>query len=324
MNNKDIQEIEKNNTEVIYNNDIYCLKIKDDKKCNNNYLEFVKIYSLPNRKKITYNLLKILKKENVETIQKIYLVSNEKNKILKKYNINIEEYINSNIDFSIKKEIQRITDNNKYEIKILYYVTEKSKYSLEKLINILETDLIFDDEKRTKILKSIIYQLLVTVMYMYINYGLVHNNLNINNIYVEKSEKKYIEIEVKGIKYNIKLFGYIIKIGGFEKSMSYDLLTFEDYRDKIYYECNTSLNPRTDIVSINEIFIKLDEPLNIINNEIINMIELNNIYKYYTPTTKIYVEKEKQKKNIEILREKYFELFNEIINKDNDILNINS
>lgn len=293
---------------------------------NEQHLELISMYALPKRKKKMKNLLNLLKKDTIDTIQKIIFVTKDKQKVNKKYGINIDFNIHLDLDTIIKKNILNISEpyllydnNNKYRIDELYYITKKNKYRITQLFNILENDIIYEDEYRCKIIKSVIYQLLISILYMYINYGLVHNNINKNAIFIEKTDKKYIIIEVKNTKYKIKLFGFIIKISGFEKSMSWDLLNLNDYREKIYYECKNSLNPCYDINAIKELFSDIFDNL---DTQIINMMELNNINKYYTQTTKIYCEEDIHKKNTKSLKDKYFEYINKAIYFDKDIINM--
>lgn len=282
-------------------------------------LEVISVYSLSKRKKLVKRIINLLKNENLETIQEILYVSSEKSKINKEYGININSKIDLDLDSDIKERKERISKFGKYRLEKFYYVREESKYKLEKLLNILGTDLIYDNEHRIKIIKSLIYQLCITMFYLYMNYGIVHNELKKNNIYIVKSEKDIMKIKVKDIKYRIKLFGFMIKITGFENSMSWDFLDLEDFRDKHYNECRGTIFPISDIDSIINIFDEIDVNIKNTKNFELKMKE-KQIYRIYRNTLDIYNEEEEHKKYVDLLKKEYYKVFNDLIIFDNEII----
>jgi hypothetical protein len=244
---------------------------------NNKYV--IKIYNSPYTKNIM--LLKILNylesyKNLPKTIYKSYYFTKglnsfnryiSNNSLPNYFIININKNYNNYKNLISKKKI-----NNK-----LYEIMKYYKYTFEDFIVILNKNENMNIQKKINILYSFLQQGILTLIWLYMKKGIVHNDINYNNFFIQETSKEYIEFKIKDYCYKIKLEGYYLVIGDFGYAKSLELVSRQKFPEKNNSLIRSSLNP---IYSIED-FIKLLKP-RLQNNYNVNNIKVNKILLGYS------------------------------------------
>jgi hypothetical protein len=257
-------------TVILSNNKKYTVKIYEKNIDQlQSYIEIINY--LQNIKKIP------------KTIYKSYLVTTCKNS-LNRYMIedlpNHFSYINNN---NLKILLKKYDMKDKlFEIMKTYDTTLKK---ILKTLNLLNINL------KNNILNSLYKQGILTLLWLYINKGIVHNDIILDNFFVLKTTSKNFKIKIYDDNYKIDLYGYYLIIADFGYARS--TLLNKNIKDKmslnnIYYQ----LNPLNDIkrfinIFINKIYIKnintindqLNRAYNIMIDSYIKNTQLFNKYK---------------------------------------------
>lgn len=275
----------------------------------------------------TYN-----NKYTVKIYDKIYLSSSmfiniveyfQKNKslpltIYKSYfftikNNSFERYIKNNglpEYFSLKKDANIIEGNKTISPK-LFEIMKTYKMTLKEF---LKEPL--KEKLRENILKSLFQQGLITLVWLYINKGIIHNDISYDNFFIQKTTKKNIKFNIYNKVYNIKLFGYYLIIGDFGYAKSIEFIYFENYvknslnSKNIIYE----LNPLNDIYRFLMLFKKTLKKTNIKIND--DYKDTEKIARLHSKMLESYYKSSPDlDKNIKIYKKNLFHFIN------NEILN---
>jgi hypothetical protein len=254
-------------------------------------------------KKITPN--KILGKGS----EGIVIISNNKKYTIKIYNKNINElyrykniinylynkkikvpktiyksYLIRNCKHSFKKYITENLSNIFLDNK-LCEVMKKYDNTLKNFIKELNN---IDKTVKNNILYSLYKQGILTLLWLYINKGIIHNDITLNNFFILKTKTKSFKIKIYNDNYNVKLYGYYLIIADFGYATCIDITEFKNISfkeiDNIYYY----YNPLYDIIRFNNIFNNKKFIKNINQKEIINNIKLNELY---NNIIQLYIEK---------------------------------
>jgi hypothetical protein len=279
----------------------------------------------------TYN-----NKYTVKIYDKIYLNSSmfiniveylQKNKslpltIYKSYFFTIndnsfERYIKNNgmpEYFSLKEHSNGTTYNKTISPK-LFEIMKTYKMTLKEFLkDFLKEHL--KKKLRENILKSLFQQGLITLVWLYINKGIIHNDISYDNFFIQKTSKKNIKFNIYNKEYNIKLFGYYLIIGDFGYAKSIEFIHFENYIKNSFNSKNIryELNPLNDIYRFLMLFKKTLKKSNIkINNdykdtEKIARLHSKMLESYYKSSPDL-------DKNIKIYKKNFFHFINiEILN----------
>ena len=143
--------------------------------------------------------------------------------------------------------------------------TLSKKYNMQnKLFEIMKTYNItlkqFLKNINNDILDSLYKQGILTLLWLYINKGIVHNDIIIDNFFILKTSSKKFKINIYNDSYEVKLYGYYLIIADFGYAVTMEI---NQYINNINYK----LNPLHDIKRFINIFnnkINLD-----INDEIL-------------------------------------------------------
>ena len=76
------------------------------------------------------------------------------------------------------------------------------------------------------------------------NIGIIHDDFNYDNFYVQKTKKSYIKFNINNYEYKIKLEGYYLIIADFGHAKSIEFVDFNKFPEKNTYTIvNGSMNP---------------------------------------------------------------------------------
>lgn len=174
---------------ILSNNKKYSVKIY----FNNihTWKEYVKIMDLLHHSK---NLPK--------TIYKSYLITTYKNCI--------NRYIKNNLPNHFS-----YIDKNNLEILSKKYKMQYKLFEVIKTYNITLKKCIKNNKNNYYILNSLYKQGLLTLLWLYINKGIIHNDIIVNNFFVVKTLSKFFTIKIYNDIYKVPLYGYYIIISDF-------------------------------------------------------------------------------------------------------------
>jgi serine/threonine protein kinase len=208
-------------------------------------------------------IIKIIKhlhsKKNIPTIYKSYYITTSLNSSSKYIDNNIlPEYFSCQI-------------NNKYS-NIQYKLFEIMK-NYNTTLKVFLQGLNYKDKKNDKLIKSIFQQGIITLLWLYIEKNIIHNDITLNNFFIVKTNKKMLNIKILNKNFSIHLYGYLIIIFDF----GYSKYTKSKYicdkntnikfqKNKLYYD----LNPLHDIIRFTNLILKKNSDNYFNNNDSIN------------------------------------------------------
>lgn len=234
---------------------------------NNKYT--IKIYRISRFKdKMFINILSYLQnnKKLPKNIYKSYFCTYKKNN-LNRYisNNNLPEY------FGYKNNNNLVNLSKKYNMKIkLFEIMETYEMDLKYFLEIIKNKNI-DIQIKINIITSLFLQGILSIYWLYMDKGIVHNDINYNNFLVKKTKKLKLSIEINNKIYKIDLYGYYLVIADFGFARTIELDNYKNYPQKIISLMLNELNPMDDI----QLFIGLFRK-RFLNNYSIHNIKINN------------------------------------------------
>ena len=126
------------------------------------------------------------------------------------------EYSSSNISYRSTDSNESST-NNDYIISLKdipsqFFIIEKHQGTLDDFLSPIDTI-------NEHLLLSCIFQITFALIYLQKTYHFTHNDLHINNIMYQKTERTYLYYKYNNIYYQVPTFGYIFKIIDFGRSI---------------------------------------------------------------------------------------------------------
>ena len=285
---------------------------------NNEYA--VKIYK--NKIKNLKMLIKIIyflhTKDVPKTIYKTYFLTEKKN--------SLDRYILNN---NLPKHFSYISENNLEELSKKYNMTQKlfeimKKYDItlnDFINNLMINDISNNSLINIKILKSLFYQGILTLLWLYIIKGIIHFDINSNNFFIEKTDDIEFNIEINNIIYKVPLYGYYLILGDFGYATSIELLKPIDYDYKInLILVSYIMHPYDDLNNFIRIFRKyfLNYNIHLLNLDI-NLVKCNMSIinktktEYKNMIISYYNQSNDFKINKKIFKKIYFQLINKYI-----------
>lgn len=229
----------------------------------------IKIYNKPYLTAIIF--LKIINylqdyKNLPKTIYKSYLFTSSLN--------SFNRYISNNSlpnHFSYKNMDNFVELSSKYKMdKKLYEIMKTYKMTLRTFLQNPEIN------NKTDILKSFFQQGLLTLLWLYMKKGIVHNDLSYDNFFIQETQKSFVTIG----KNKVQLYGYYIVLADFGYAKSMEIVDYKNYPEKIATIIRNELNPITNINEFinlfNDIYLKYGVDENAVEFE---NIKLNVLYK---------------------------------------------
>ena len=215
---------------------------------DNNYV--VKIYMSDPKSQYAFKKIYdylFLNQSYPPTIYNSYYLDNKKN--------SLNRYINNNQlpqYFSVKtnEELKKLKENGFNMRTRLYEVMAKYDYSLNSFTNVLNT---FSTNKRNKIINSLYYQGILTLMWLYIKKGIIHNDILEDNFLIKKTKDKYLKMKFYGYIFKIKLHGYYLVLTDFAHAKCLELFSYQDFPN-IKPSKQMDYNPLYDIDYFIQIF----------------------------------------------------------------------
>lgn len=284
-------------TVILTNNDNYTVKIYT--KAGKNLKMLIKIINFFINTKIP------------KTIYKSYYLTEKKD--------SLERYINK-----LPNNFSYNSNNlEKYEIKIrLYEIMKTYDITLKDFINKLLIDNI-EEDKKIEIIHSLLYQGIVTLLWLYIKKGIIHLDINSDNFFVEKTDDKDLSIKIKDKTYNVKLHGYYLIIADFGYGRSIELIDSEEYKySKSMNLEELNIHPWRDTNDLIKIFKKYYKELGIKNIGIKNNIansRFNSTRLEYKNMIRSYYDKKDFDKNKKIFKKEYLKFMNKYVLKNPNI-----
>jgi len=269
----------------------------------------VKIYFNKHNFKMI-NIIKFLKKNNIPTIYKTLFFTERKN--------SLQRYISDNLPqhFSYISEDNLLQLSSKYNMKpTLFEIMKKYDITLNDFIFKLFLN---DNTLNIQIIKSLFYQGILTLLWLYMKKSIIHFDINTNNFFVEKTDETHFNIVIHKQKFSIPLYGYYLIIADFGHSNSIEL--FEPIESQLKTNLKSyRMHPFDDINNFIRIFrkylihynITLDD-LNMDFNKC-NQTIINKTKKEYINMIKSYYEKTDFKVNVDIFKNKFFEIIHKYI-----------
>jgi hypothetical protein len=195
----------------------------------------IKIYRVNARKMISLlRIVKYIKKYDLPTLYKSYEFLDKKNS-LDRYKNKIPEYF-SYIDDMKSRLI---------EIMKTYQITLHDFLKIKNIPN------------KEEILKSLFYQGILTLTWLYYKKGILHKDISIDNFFVEKTNIKKFEIKIGRNIYEIDLFGYYLVFNDFGHSRSLELFDVDEYPDSLNSTFGSgSMNPYYELLDFINLFKK--------------------------------------------------------------------
>jgi serine/threonine protein kinase len=226
---------------------------KDKKFC-------VKIY-----KKIVgrglQKILQILQNEenHLDTIYKTYMLHVDKNNI-RRYN---QEQLPKKFGISGLENSTEIENLYKtYNLKNkVFEVMKKYQMTLEDFFTVLRHTTQIGLEQKKIIIKSFIKQGLITLFSLYINHGIVHNDIHSQNFFVEETDEDFFVTPIKGIKYGVDTARYSLIIADFGISRSLEVVKYAENRSLSGWNISPDFNPFNDIFNMIGMFESISKEL---------------------------------------------------------------
>ena len=190
-----------------------------------------------------------------KTIYKSYLITTCKNSINRYIKNNLPNHFSYTDDNNLKILSKKYNMQNKlFEMMKTYNITLKVFIQNLKTINI---------ELKNNILYSLYKQGILTLLGLYINKGIIHNDIILDNFFILKTTSKKFKINIYKDNYVVNLYGYYLVIGDFGYAKNMEIVNNTNLSiNNIYYQ----FNPLHDIKRF----------INIFNNKInINKININ-------------------------------------------------
>jgi len=284
-------------TVILTNNDNYTVKIYT--KAGKNLKMLIKIINF------------FIKSKIPKTIYKSYYLTEKKD--------SLDRYINK-----LPNNFSYNSNNlEKYEIKIrLYEIMKTYDITLKDFINKLLKDNI-DEDIKIEIIHSLLYQGIVTLLWLYIKKGIIHLDINSDNFFVEKTDDKDLSIKIKDKTYNVKLYGYYLIIADFGYGRSIELIDSEEYKySKSMNLAELNIHPWRDTNDLIKIFKKYYKELGIKNIGIKNNIansRFNSTRLEYKNMIRSYYDKKDFDKNKKIFKKEYLKFMNKYVLKNPNI-----
>lgn len=187
----------------------------------------------------------------------------------------------------------------------LFEIMKTYKITLEDFLAKILINKNIESENKINILNSLLYQGLLTLLWLYVKKGIVHGDTNLNNFFVEDTDDDFFNIHIKDFDFNIKLYGYYLIIADFGYAKSIELIEYYKYPYDIHDEImNNSLHPLNDTINLIKSFrkyFKLLESNNLELNYSYILLKANNETSYdYKNMLKSYITNENLKNNIKI------------------------
>lgn len=201
----------------------------------NNYFDKNKIKELENK-----NILIIHNRGNEATIYKIKLDTNfyifknyhnNFNKLEDRISFNNEKKVLSVVKMSIQNNIcpnfiycyKSSNDNDKYKYSLLEYADGNVYDLFESYKCTIDNKEIYE-----KLIKSFLFQTLVSLLVLHEKYNIGHNDLHLKNIFYKKIKSDTIfNYKINDCEYSIETEGYLFMLGDFGQSIS-----LEDLKNK--------------------------------------------------------------------------------------------
>ena len=295
--NNILKELRPKGTVILSNNENYVIKIYTKKSKNLKMLIKILIFFI-NYKKLP------------KTIYKPYCITEKQN--------SLPNY------FSYKNE------NNLTQLSEKYSFTPKlfeimKRYNIT-LNNFIEK--IFNNNisinKKIRILHSLFYQGLFTLLWLYMKKGIIHSDINSDNFFVESTDDKEFIIVIKNFTYKVKLYGYYLVMSDFGYAKSIEVVDYDNYQYNIRINMETlNMHPINDLMDYMKIFKKYFNELNINNIGVdIKMVtsRMNNTKMCYRGMIRSYYKKRDDlKENIKKFKDEYFIFFRKYILNDHEI-----
>ena len=210
-----------------------------------------------------------------KTIYKSYLFTSAVN--------SFNRYISDNSlpnHFSYKDNNDLENLSSKYKMdKKLFEIMKTYKITLKTFLHKLES---YDN--KINILRSLFQQGLLTVYWLYMEKGIIHNDYSIDNFFIQKTNKSFIRIRNK----KIELFGYYLVLGDFGYAKSMEFVDYKKYPEKIASIVRNELNPFTSIIEYISLFMDIFQKFEIERLEF-NETPNIQIYNLYKELIKLYI-----------------------------------
>jgi hypothetical protein len=215
-----------------------------------------------------------------KTIYKSYLFTSAVN--------SFNRYISDNSlpnYFSYKDNDNLVNLSSKYKMdKKLFEIMKTYRMTLETFLKKLKINNNSSQETIPNILNSLFQQGLLTVYWLYMKKGIIHNDYSTDNFFIQKTRKPYIKLD----KFKVKLYGYYLVLGDFGYAKSMELTEFTDYPEKIASILRNELSPFSTINEYVSLFMDIFKNFNIDKLEF-NEIPSIQIYNLYKELIKIYI-----------------------------------
>jgi len=210
-----------------------------------------------------------------KTIYKSYLITTCKNSINRYIKNNLPNHFSYTDDNNLKILSKKYNMQNKlFETMKTYNSTLKIFIQNLKTINIV---------LKNNILYSLYKQGILTLLWLYINKGIVHNDIILDNFFILKTTSKIFKINIYNDNYEVNLYGYYLVIGDFGYAESIDIIYNMQNINNIYYK----FNPLHDIKRFINIFNNM---INIKYNIYKNNIYNNELDRSYNIMMESYVK----------------------------------
>jgi len=287
-------------TIILSNNENYVIKIYTKKSKNLKMLIKILIF-LINYKKLP------------KTIYKPYYITENIN------NNNLLDY------FSYKNESNLIELSEKYSFTPkLFEIIKKYNITLNNFIEKIFNNNNININKKIRILHSLFYQGLFTLLWLYMKKGIIHSDVNSDNFFVESTDDKEFIIIIKNFTYKVKLYGYYLVMSDFCYAKSIEVIDYDNYKYNIRINMITlNMHPINDLIDYMKIFKKYFNELNINNIDVdIKMVisRMNNTKMCYRDMIRSYYKKKDDlKENIKKFKDEYFIFFRKYILNDSEI-----
>ena len=268
----------------------------------------IKIYRVNARKMISLlRIVKYIKKYDLPTLYKSYEFLDKKNS-LDRYKNKLPEYF-SYID---EKNLEKLSKNfimksRLIEIMKTYQITLNDFLKIKNIPN------------KVEILKSLFYQGILTLTWLYYKKGILHKDISLDNFFVEKTNIKKFEIKIGRNIYEIDLEGYYLVFNDFGHSRSLELFDVDEYPDSLNSTFGSgSMNPYyelLDFINIFKKYIKLNINHSILSTGMYNSGFNTDITSEYKKLIKSYVKDDNFKQKLKIFKKKYLDFVtNKILN----------
>jgi len=223
-----------------------------------------------------------------------------------------------------KNLFEQISSKDKLKQKI-YELSKYNKVSFRDFIEELNSNQNISNQKKKDILYSLLNQGLMTLFWLYMKKGIVHNDINYDNLYIEKTNKSFIKFYIEDYNYKIKLEGYYLIINDFSYSTSIEFNLLNKIPEKFSSVIYCLLNPIFSFARIIEL-IQSKITNNYKDNIFENFTTINILYKsmiksYLNDNSNLNIKIIECKKYLfNFMNEKIFNYFYIKINNSNNII----